>query len=68
MRRPGEWNWEGVWEDRVKNGISNSLSEPVMFGGVGAADDVVSAHDYDTIYFKTPHSRLKHSPTCRYGF
>lgn len=41
-RKPGEWNWEGVWEERVNKGISNSLSEPVMFGGTGAADDVVS--------------------------
>ncbi|TRX98835.1 hypothetical protein FHL15_000177 [Xylaria flabelliformis] len=40
-RRPGEWNWEGVWEERVKKGVSTSLSEPVMFGGVGAADDVM---------------------------
>ncbi|KAI1489362.1 ubiquitin-conjugating enzyme/RWD-like protein [Biscogniauxia mediterranea] len=41
-RRPGEWNWEGVWEERVKKGISASLSESVLFGGVGAADDAVS--------------------------
>jgi hypothetical protein len=36
-RRPGEWNWEGVWEDRVKKAIKASLSEPVLFG----ADDTV---------------------------
>lgn len=41
-RRPGEWNWEGVWEERVKKGIAASLSEPVLFGGVGSTDDVVS--------------------------
>ncbi|KAI0100600.1 ubiquitin-conjugating enzyme/RWD-like protein [Nemania sp. FL0031] len=40
-RKPGEWNWEGVWEERVKKGISTSLSEPVLFGGAGAADDVI---------------------------
>ncbi|KAI1083503.1 UBC-like protein [Whalleya microplaca] len=40
-RRPGEWNWEGVWEERVKKGVTASLSEPVLFGGVGAADDVI---------------------------
>ncbi|KAI1877434.1 hypothetical protein JX265_003442 [Neoarthrinium moseri] len=39
-RKPGEWNWEGVWEERVKKGIAASLSEAVLFGGVGAADDV----------------------------
>ncbi|KAI0409046.1 ubiquitin-conjugating enzyme [Xylaria palmicola] len=41
-RELGEWNWEGVWEERVKKGISSSLSEPALFGGsVGAADDVI---------------------------
>jgi hypothetical protein len=30
-RRPGEWNWEGVWEDRVNKAIKASLSEPALF-------------------------------------
>lgn len=41
-RKPGEWNWEGVWEERVKKGITASLSEQVLFGGQGGADDTVS--------------------------
>lgn len=41
-RKPGEWNWEGVWEERVKKGIAASLSEPVLYGGVGGGDDTVS--------------------------
>lgn len=40
-RKPGEWNWEGVWEERVKKGIAASLSEQVLFGGQGGADDTV---------------------------
>ncbi|KAI0888937.1 UBC-like protein [Annulohypoxylon maeteangense] len=40
-RKPGEWNWEGVWEERVKKAVTASLSEPVLYGGVGAADDVI---------------------------
>jgi len=44
VRKPGEWNWEGVWEARVKKGISASLSEPIMFGGPNASDEVVSPH------------------------
>lgn len=40
-RKPGEWNWDHVWEERVKKGISTSLSDPVLFGSAGAADDVV---------------------------
>lgn len=34
-RLPGDWNWEGVWENRVKNGIESSLSDPVLFGPKG---------------------------------
>lgn len=39
-RRPGEWNWQGVWEDRVRKSIYASVSEPVLFGG--DKHDVVS--------------------------
>ncbi|CCC06859.1 hypothetical protein SMACR_00885 [Sordaria macrospora] len=41
-KRPEEWNWDGVWEERVKRGISTSLSEPVLFGHAGAADEVIN--------------------------
>ncbi|KAJ4189713.1 hypothetical protein NW767_000347 [Fusarium falciforme] len=40
-RHPGEWNWDGVWEDRVKKGIASSLSEPVLYGGTNTADDLI---------------------------
>jgi hypothetical protein len=40
-RRPGEWNWEGVWEDRVRKAVNTTLSEPVLFG---VGDDIVG-HD-----------------------
>jgi hypothetical protein len=39
-RRPGQWNWEGVWEERVKKAVKASLSEPVLFG----AEDIVRLH------------------------
>jgi hypothetical protein len=39
-RRPGEWNWEGVWEVRVKRGIDASLAEAVLFGN-SAGDDLI---------------------------
>ena len=32
-RRPGEWNWQGVWEDRVKKSIQASASEHMLYGG-----------------------------------
>jgi len=41
-RKPGEWNWDGVWEERVKRGIATSLSEGVLYGNAVAADEVVS--------------------------
>ncbi|KAG6008377.1 hypothetical protein E4U21_004581 [Claviceps maximensis] len=41
VRRPGEWNWDGVWEDRVKKGVSSSLGESVLYGPSGLADDMI---------------------------
>ncbi|RBR06436.1 uncharacterized protein FIESC28_11059 [Fusarium coffeatum] len=40
-RRPGEWNWDGVWEDRVKKNVSSSLSEPVLYGETKMSDDLI---------------------------
>lgn len=40
-RKPGEWNWDGVWEDRVKKGVAASLSEPVLYGGTTINDELV---------------------------
>jgi hypothetical protein len=39
-RPPSEWNWDGVWEARVKKGITTSLSEPGLYGPSGPADDM----------------------------
>lgn len=39
-RRPGEWNWDGVWEERVKRAVNTSLSEPVLYGPT-AGEDIV---------------------------
>ncbi|KAI3544513.1 ubiquitin-conjugating enzyme [Colletotrichum filicis] len=41
-RKPGEWNWEGVWEDRVKKGIATSLSEAVLYGATSGGDDLIN--------------------------
>ena len=41
-KQPGEWNWEGVFEKRVRSGIDASLSDQVLFGAKGAGEgDVV---------------------------
>lgn len=39
-RKPGEWNWEGVWEERVKRGVNASLSEAVLFGRAGGDETI----------------------------
>ena len=39
-RRPGEWNWDGVWEVRVKRGVEGSLAEAALYGK-DAGDDLI---------------------------
>lgn len=40
-RRPGEWNWTGVWEERVRKAVVISRTEGALFGGEGG--EVVSS-------------------------
>jgi hypothetical protein len=40
-RKPEEWNWEGVWEERVEKGLQGSLAEPILFGTAGGPDELV---------------------------
>jgi len=35
QNQPVSWNWEGVWESRVKIAIENSLSDPILYGPKG---------------------------------
>ncbi|KAM0261644.1 hypothetical protein ACHAQJ_002095 [Trichoderma viride] len=41
VRQPGEWNWDGVWEDRVKKGVASTLTESVLYGASGISDDMI---------------------------
>ena len=34
-RHPGEWNWDGVWESRVREGIEISSNEATLFTSTG---------------------------------
>ncbi|OQO06441.1 hypothetical protein B0A48_08224 [Cryoendolithus antarcticus] len=36
-RRPGEWNWNGVWEDRVRRVVTASQSESALYGADSAS-------------------------------
>jgi len=38
---PEEWNWDGVWKERVRKGIDISISESVLYGNSVAGDDLV---------------------------
>ncbi|PTB80342.1 hypothetical protein M440DRAFT_1397690 [Trichoderma longibrachiatum ATCC 18648] len=40
-REPGDWNWDGVWEDRVKKGVASTLTESVLYGASGISDDMI---------------------------
>jgi hypothetical protein len=44
-RKLGEWNWEGVWEHRVKKGVEGSVAEPVLYGNIALSDDLVSTDE-----------------------
>ncbi|KAI4766627.1 hypothetical protein E4T44_14589, partial [Aureobasidium sp. EXF-8845] len=46
-RRPGQWNWEGVWEERVKKGVQASVSQHTLFGGTGSNDDLINFLNID---------------------
>ena len=38
-KKTEEWNWDGVWEERVRRGIDASISEAVLYGGAGGGGD-----------------------------
>ena len=48
-RRPGEWNWQGVWEDRVRKSIQASNSEQSLYGGDGKDVVCFSKMDRDAV-------------------
>ena len=37
-KRPSEWNWEGVWEQRVKRAVQDSVNEGTLFGVGGESE------------------------------
>jgi hypothetical protein len=47
QKQPGDWNWEGVFEKRVKSGIEASIGDAVLFGSSRPG-----AQGNDTIRFR----------------
>ncbi|KFY40578.1 hypothetical protein V494_03442 [Pseudogymnoascus sp. VKM F-4513 (FW-928)] len=46
-RKPGEWNWEGVWEVRAKKGIDLSVSEASLYGNTTSNDELINFLEAD---------------------
>ena len=36
-----QWNWAGVWEDRVRRNIENAMADAVLYGRAHGRNDVV---------------------------
>ncbi|CAL3965393.1 unnamed protein product [Diplocarpon coronariae] len=58
QRRPGEWNWDGVWEVRVRKGVENSVSEAVLYGK-DAGDDLIKFLNMDDAEVEGVLERIK---------
>lgn len=59
-RRPGEWNWDGVWEVRVKKGVDASIMESVLFGK-DAGDDLIRFLHLDPEQIESIKENIKRS-------
>lgn len=42
MHKQNEWNWDGVWEERVRKAIDASIADSTLYGASGGGDDLVS--------------------------
>jgi hypothetical protein len=59
-RRPGEWNWDGVWEVRVKKGVEASVADASLFGA-SAGDDLVRFLNMDGEQIETIKENIRRS-------
>jgi hypothetical protein len=59
-RRPGEWNWDGVWEVRVKKGVEASLSESALYGK-DAGDDLIRFLNMEGPEYETMMENIRRS-------
>lgn len=48
-----DWNWDGVWRDRVQTSIIASTSEPVLYGASGGDDPVRVQHRFTMTFADT---------------
>lgn len=48
LHKQDEWNWDGVWEERVRKGIDASIADSTLYGASGG-DDLVSFPEFCTV-------------------
>ena len=53
MRRPGEWQWNGIWAKRTRDEIAASRSEATLFGNASQVpgDEMVSSLFFFFFFF-----------------
>ena len=56
-KQPEEWNWNGVWQDRVYSGINASISSPVLYG-LGVGDEPVRLQRFPNLDVTDASSRF----------
>lgn len=44
----GQWNWDGVWKDRVHKAVQASIADSILFGSA-RTDDLVSERFYTMV-------------------
>ena len=57
MKHQGEWDWDGVFEARVRNGVEASISEAALFGSA-ASKPIAASNDPVSSFGKGKCSRL----------
>lgn len=57
-RRPGQWNWEGVWEERVRKGIQASLSQHALYNATAQRDELVCRPNTRTSFACADHVQI----------
>ncbi|EPE30932.1 UBC-like protein [Glarea lozoyensis ATCC 20868] len=61
VRKPGEWNWDGVWEMRVKKGVEASITEAELFGTSSADNDLIRFLNLDEEQIETIQENIRRS-------
>jgi hypothetical protein len=60
-RKPGEWNWDGVWEMRVKKGVEASIADAELYGAASGGDDLIRFLNLDAEQVETIQENIRRS-------